>query len=145
MFTIGTYDNINKDGDSYIAYLWHNVPGLQKFGVYKGADVNSGIGHFVECGFRPALLIVKKHDGADGGVIMDSEVMKFNPMRRQLRPNENGPYSAEYDSFAVDFYANGFRVIGNTGQMNEYNKNFIFAAWASAPAIDMFGGGGNAR
>ena len=26
---------------------------------------------------------------------MDSEYQKFNPMRRQLRPNENGPYSAQ--------------------------------------------------
>ena len=145
LFTIGTYDNINKLNNSYIAYLWHNVPGLQKFGEYKGATTNGGIGHFVETGFRPAFLIVKKHDGVDGGVIMDSEFMKFNPMRRQLRPNENGPYSAEYDDFSVDFYANGFRVVGNTGQMNEYNKKFVYMAWAEAPAYNLFGGQSNAR
>ena len=145
LFTIGTYDNINKLNNSYIAYLWHNVPGLQKFGEYKGADTNSGVGHFVETGFRPAFLIVKKHDGTDGGVIMDSEYQKINPMRRQLRPNENGPYSDEYDSFSVDFYSNGFRVYGNTGQMNEYNKNFVYMAWAEAPAYNLFGGQSTAR
>jgi hypothetical protein len=145
LFTIGTYDNINKLNNSYIAYLWHNVPGLQKFGEYPGAATNGGEGFFVETGFRPAFLIVKKHDGADGGVIMDSEYQKINPMRRQLRPNENGPYSAEYDSFSVDFYSNGFRVYGSTGQMNEYNKNFVYMAWAEAPAYNLFGGQSNAR
>jgi hypothetical protein len=145
LFTIGTYDNINKLNNSYIAYLWHNVPGLQKFGEYKGADTNGAIGHFVETGFRPAFLIVKKHDGTDGGVIMDSEYQKINPMRRQLRPNETGPYSDEYDSFSVDFYSNGFRVYGSTGQMNEYNKNFVYMAWAEAPAYNLFGGQSTAR
>jgi hypothetical protein len=145
LFTIGTYDNINKLNNSYIAYLWHNVPGLQKFGEYKGADTNGAIGHFVETGFRPAFLIVKKHDGTDGGVIMDSEYQKINPMRRQLRPNETGPYSDEYDAFSVDFYSNGFRVYGSTGQMNEYNKNFVYMAWAEAPAYNLFGGQSTAR
>ena len=145
LFTIGTYDNINKLNNSYIAYLWHDVPGLQKFGEYKGADTNGAIGHFVETGFRPAFLIVKKHDGTDGGVIMDSEYQKINPMRRQLRPNETGPYSDEYDSFSVDFYSNGFRVYGSTGQMNEYNKNFVYMAWAEAPAYNLFGGQSTAR
>ena len=32
LFTIGTYDNINKLNNNYISYLWHDVPGLQKFG-----------------------------------------------------------------------------------------------------------------
>ena len=145
MFTIGTYDNINKLNNSYIAYLWHNVPGLQKFGEYTGATTNGGIGNFVETGFRPAFLIVKKHDGVDGGVIMESEYQKINPMRRQLRPNESGPYSLEYDSFSVDFYSNGFRVLGNTGQMNEYNKNFVYMAWAEAPTFNLYGGQSNAR
>ena len=145
LFTIGTYDNINKLNNSYIAYLWHDVPGLQKFGEYKGADTNGAIGHFVETGFRPAFLIVKKHDGTDGGVIMDSEYQKINPMRRQLRPNETGPYSDEYDAFSVDFYSNGFRVYGSTGQMNEYNKNFVYMAWAEAPAYNLFGGQSTAR
>ena len=145
LFTIGTYDNINKLNNSYIAYLWHDVPGLQKFGEYEGADTNGAIGHFVETGFRPAFLIVKKHDGTDGGVIMDSEYQKINPMRRQLRPNETGPYSDEYDAFSVDFYSNGFRVYGSTGQMNEYNKNFVYMAWAEAPAYNLFGGQSTAR
>ena len=33
------YDNINKL-NKMIAYLWHNVPGLQKFGVYKDGGTN---------------------------------------------------------------------------------------------------------
>ena len=37
VFALGTNDETNDDdGDTYIAYCWHNVPGLQKFGMYTG-------------------------------------------------------------------------------------------------------------
>ena len=32
LFTIGTFDNINKLDDEYISYIWHNVAGLQQLG-----------------------------------------------------------------------------------------------------------------
>ncbi len=42
VFTIGTYDNVNKLNDKYICYLWHSVPGLQKFGGYTGNGSDDG-------------------------------------------------------------------------------------------------------
>ena len=32
--TLGNYNGTNKDDIDFIAYLWHDVPGLQKFGSY---------------------------------------------------------------------------------------------------------------
>ena len=59
----GTTCATNQD---VIAYLWHDVPGLQKFGQYFGnSDVD---GPFIELGFRPALLIVRRLEDADNPV-----------------------------------------------------------------------------
>ena len=48
---------VNGNGNAantQIAYIWHDVPGLQKFGQYT-ANTNAD-GPFVELGFRPALV-----------------------------------------------------------------------------------------
>jgi hypothetical protein len=46
------------NNDNCITYLWHDVPGLQKFGKYDGN--NSADGPFIELGFRPALFVMKQ-------------------------------------------------------------------------------------
>ena len=55
VFTLGAapgndyHNRANRSGYDYIAYCWHDVPGLQKFGFYPGASVNGGVGDFIEC------------------------------------------------------------------------------------------------
>ena len=61
--------------DTHIAYLWHDVPGLQKF-VLTGN--NNADGTFVELGFRPALLWVRGIGGSRNWLIDDTERNKFN-------------------------------------------------------------------
>ena len=46
-----------SDGKDVIAYIWHDVPGLQKFGKYTG--VNDSNGPYLDLGFRPAVIIFK--------------------------------------------------------------------------------------
>jgi len=152
VFTLGAapgndyHNRANRSGYDYIAYCWHDVPGLQKFGFYPGASVNGGVGDFIECGFRPALILVKKYTpNGDGGVIFDTARAVFNPARTQIRPNEPSAETIEYDSFQFDFLANGFRAVGPSGQVNEYGDAFVFAAWAEVPAFNLYGGQSNAR
>ena len=45
-------------GDDFIGYIWHDVPGLQKFGGYAG-NGSATDGVFIELGFRPAVVIIK--------------------------------------------------------------------------------------
>ena len=46
-------------GQDVISHIcWHNVPGLQKFGIYEG-NGGTADGAFVELGFRPAIVWVK--------------------------------------------------------------------------------------
>ena len=64
VFSVGTGDSPNKDGDAIIAYLWSGKQGFSKFGSYTGN--NNADGAFEFTGFRPAFVLIKNAtDGAD--------------------------------------------------------------------------------
>ena len=56
----GNDSNFYGNGVEQISYIWHDVPGLQKFGTYEGLGGTAN-GSFVELGFRPAIVWVKKY------------------------------------------------------------------------------------
>jgi len=143
VFTVGIANGINANGHQHIAYLWHDVPGLQKFGTYAGnADAD---GPFIELGFRPAVVWVKNAstDGYDW-VVQDSERQKHNPVGEYLLLNSNNQFGS---GFNVDFLSNGFKIRNANGNMNRNANNdlYVYCAWAEAPSINLYGGASNAR
>ena len=132
VFTIGANANTNSSND-FISYLWHDVPGLQKFGSYEG-----GSNAFVELGFRPAVVIFKNIDGSENWNIFDGERSPYNSMTASLQPNLSG---AEYTSEpGMDFLSNGFKCRGSVNT----SATYIYAAWAEAPTFNLYGGQSNA-
>ncbi len=132
-----TYGNSHD----YIAYLWHDVPGLQQFGSYEGnGDAD---GPFIELGFRPAVVLTKNVDAADDWSIADSSRSPHNVAGESLRPNSD----AQEDSSAdIDILSNGFKIRqGNSHRINYDAETFIYAAWAEAPTFNLYGGQSNAR
>ena len=82
VFTLGAapgsdyHNRANRSGYDYICYLWHDVPGLQKFGKYTGNATNNP---FIELGFRPALLWIKNiSSGSTDWVVIDSQRQPSN-------------------------------------------------------------------
>ena len=136
LITVGTSNDINSTND-YILYCWHDVAGLQKFGKYGGADA------FVELGFRPALLIIKSLSSSRNWILIDTARDTYNPSQTALLPNDT---AAEDDNsvYAIDFLSNGFKVRGSNGQIDG-DTTYVYAAWAEAPASNLFGGQSNAR
>ena len=125
----------------YIYYVWHNVPGLQKFGKYEGNDQSDG--PFIELGFRPAIVWVKNIDANEPWAIYDNTRGPNNPNNKGLYANDS---SAENDASGryKDFLSNGFKVRGDSGEQND-NNTYIYCAWAEAPTINLYGGNANAR
>ena len=146
--TLGNYNGTNKDDIDFIAYLWHDVPGLQKFGTYVGNENTGGNGPFVELGFRPAIIWIKNTDqgsSAADWVIYDSERNKFNPSGKQLYPNRNIA-EADDSNHQFDILSNGFKVRStSTSDLTNATDTYIYCAWAAAPSVDLYGGGANAR
>jgi len=137
-------DNGTTNGtDSMFYYIWHDVPGLQKFGSFV-ANANAD-GPYVELGFRPALVVAKKSSGTGTWFVIDSERDSTNPTKKFLEWNDADAEASSQERY--DFLSNGFKVKAPSGYTpNETSGDtYIYAAWAEAPTVDLFGGGANAR
>jgi hypothetical protein len=118
-------------GDSIVAYLWAEVPGFSKFGIYAGNQ--SSDGPFIYCGFKPAYVLVKNvTTTACYWEVHDNQRGSFNANGPALNPNLPGnEYVGEY----IDFLSNGFkwRSAGSGINNNNNSDQYIFAAFAEAP------------
>ena len=132
------------NGSNFIAYLWHDVPGLQKFGSYLGEGTTDG--PFIELGFRPRFLIVKNiTDGGRRWVMIDT---KRYPINGPQTPVVWADYASAQSTTAenqIDILSNGFKWRYNNGNVNASGKTYIYMAWAEAPAFNMFGASSNAH
>ena len=149
-FSVGL--NSNYLTEDHIAYIWHDVPGLQKFGSYAGSSGTT----FVNLGFRPALLVIKFYDGTDvgshaGWKVIDNQRNKFNisgimqKVAWDVNEAENGGTTISTSEGKVDFLSNGFRILDNHSPFNTSGRSYIYMAWAEAPASNLYGGQSNAR
>ena len=137
----GSYANANMEvSKSSIAYMWHSVPGLQKFGTYKGNG--NANGPFINCGFRPALVIVRRLDTANDWQITDDTRSPFNVMNKGLYANlDNEQQSTD----RVDYLSNGFKLRAVLNENNANGGTYLYMAWARTPYNNMYGGQSNAR
>ena len=133
--------------NEYIHYLWHDVPGLQKFGSYTGGGSTYP---FIELGFRPALIWIK--DTSTSGNHYDWHI--FDSTRNPINlGNDNADSKnvlfANLDSqenkgsnpwAQCDFLSNGFRMNDASVTLNNSGSTYIYCAWAEAPASNLFGG-----
>ena len=149
---------VNNSNSDYIMYAWHSVPGFSKFD--KWTNNNSNDGAFIELGFKPAVILLTDYDGGENWYLVDSERHKFNiaaPSNnganaiRTLQPNSaNNEATADnaHPNTTIDFLSNGFKIRTTnaaSGEISFGTRNYIYAAWAAAPSIDLYGGGANAR
>ena len=123
-----------------IAYIWHNVPGLQKFGAYEGNGVTDG--PFINCGFRPALVIVRRIDTANDWQITDDTRSPFNIINKGLYANLD---VVQNTTDRVDYLSNGFKIRAALNENNPSGGTVLYMAWAKSPSNNMYGGQSNAR
>jgi len=148
-------------GNDIIHYIWHDVPGLQKFGSYTYTGNRP---FFVELGFKPAVLWLKRTGSGSATnisygswFVADKERGKFNPVSytesqwlnraKASGKRGDGGTSAAGTYLDIDLVSNGF-VIPTTGGGAEFNQPsdvVVYCAWAEAPASNLFGGQSTGR
>ena len=118
---------------------------------------NSNDGTFIELGFKPAVLLLKNSDNIEQWYIIDGTRYPNNlgPGSSTLvasQPSSNNHTEADTagqaSSAGVDFLSNGFKIRStNTsgGEISFQTRNYIYAAWAEAPSINLYGAQSNAR
>jgi hypothetical protein len=128
VFTVDTDNQVNGDGDTYVAYSFHSVEGHSKIGTYTGNGAADGV--FVYLGFRPKFLMCKKTSGTESWWVVDTARKSFNPHIHGIELN------ATADELAVakdlDLLANGFKTRKATGYHND-SATYMYMAFAEVP------------
>lgn len=140
-FSIGAGGANNTDGEKMVAYIWAPVEGFSKFGGYggfSGGGSNPDLdGAYVETGFRPAYLLIKRYDGnGDNWILLDSKRDTVNFAFRAHKLGITDTPVSSGDQFAIDFLANGFKCRSSNAAINNASATYLYAAFASHP----FGG-----
>jgi len=152
-FYVGGTNNTQPANEpkDYIAYVWSDVPGLQKFGSFTG---NGNVdGPFVELSFKPAVLMIKCSNNSTNAhwLIMDTRRDTYNVAYHRVMANESweensNNFNPNTSNSMLDISSNGFKIrTTSTTGINYSGDTYIYAAWAEAPSFNLFGGQSNAR
>jgi len=128
VFAVGTWNGVNGNTHSHVAYCFAEVPGFSKFGSYTGNG--SADGSFVFCGFRPKYVMFKRTDAVSNWDVLDTARSVSNMAGDHLAPNSA---AAEVVSAEVDILSNGFKLRTTGTTLNASGGTYIYAAFAEVP------------
>ena len=128
---LGNADQVNKDGENFICYAWHEVEGYSKFGKYEAN--NSTNGPFINTGFTPSWIVFKYIDGSgEWWWMLDSTRDTINLTTEVMYTNATTAESTISSSGGVDFLSNGFKIRATNGGIN-YTNTYFYMAFAEFP------------
>ena len=124
----GRFFHSDNPSQDFVAYIWKEVEGFSRIGVYVGN--NSTSNSFIYCGFRPAFVMWRKIASGENWRIIDSARSPGNTKTYQLFP---GKENAESDEGGMEFYYNGFAPRTNDANTNGNVIDYVFMAFAESP------------
>lgn len=124
----GTGNEINQSGSNFVAYCWAPIAGYSAFGSYTGNGSTDG--PFVYLGFRPRYVMIKRSDGVEPWLMLDSARQTYNVMGPYLLANAS---DAEATFSFIDFTSNGFKIRNTGGSFNTSGGTYIYMAFAENP------------
>lgn len=128
----GDANDINVSGRTYQIIAFTEIPGFSKFTTYLSN--NSTDGPFVNCGFRPKWVMIKRSDATTSGwMIFDGARLLQNVNHRYLFA-EASSADATLTAAGVDFTASGFKIRTTTVQVNTTADTvYLVMAFAENP------------
>ena len=133
-YAMTSWNGVNANNETNVAWCWHEVPGYSKFGRYVG-NANSAHGPFINCGFKPAMVIIKGPN--DYWCLHNSASQPGNDNISQLNIDRNIAESSGGNP--INFVSNGFLLGGsNTGgapgtRTNGSGTIYLYIAFAESP------------
>tara|TARA_R110002167_G_scaffold154267_1_gene348486 strand:- start:352 stop:1995 length:1644 start_codon:yes stop_codon:yes gene_type:complete len=119
-------------GQAYIVYCWKNIEGFSKIGEYEGSN-NAASGTFVNCGFRPAYLMIKNADAADTNwSVLTSKIEPNNVVSTPSFLDASVAEQSGIASNSIDFTSNGFNQRNADIRFND-PQTYVFMAFAETP------------
>jgi hypothetical protein len=134
VFSVGTVGQAaNANTKTYVAYCFAPVAGYSAFGSYTGNG--SSDGPFIYTGFRPRWVMFKKSSGTSNWGIVDTARDTFNVTDLYLYANLSNAEATGTSTSGpfLDVLSNGFKLRGNSGDINDTSATYIYAAFAEVP------------
>ena len=140
VFTLGTDNDANEDGNSFVAYLFSDVQGYSKMGSYTGN--NNTDGPFVYTGFKPAWIMIKRTGTANTAtnmngshwVILDNKRDPVNGGTAAALTANRTTAEDTSNLTDVEFLSNGFKFRGGADAVNA-EDTYIYMAFAENPLV----------
>ena len=136
VFTIegGSNSNVNTNNAAYISYIFSERQGYSKFGSYIGNG--NADGAFVNTGFKPAFLLVKRSSQANNDWnLHNNKSPGFNVNNSYLAPNDTAAEVTGNTSQIFDLLSNGFKCRGSGTGSNGSGSTYIYMAFAENPFV----------
>tara|TARA_R100001086_G_scaffold58126_1_gene26547 strand:- start:54 stop:2471 length:2418 start_codon:yes stop_codon:yes gene_type:complete len=126
-FTVGNDNDVNDSSQNYIAYVFADISGFSKFGIFSGNGSSNG--SYVFCGFRPRYLMIKRSDSGNHWVTYDAARSTVNVVDDYLKFDESGSEQTT-SQVNVDFCAAGFKMRTGFDIVNAGSGSYIYMAFA---------------
>ena len=134
-FGVGTDYSVNGTWN-YISYVFREVKGYSKFGQFAGNSNSSG--SFVYCGFKPALIFIKRRSNSGGWYMYNHKSSPTNMAVRITRadiPDEEDVNN----QYNLDMYSTGFKILNTNGGQGGATETYFMAAFAERPFVTSSG------
>ena len=132
VFTVGSDNSVNGNGDDMIAYCWRSIRGYSQCGTYIGnADGGTGA-PFIYTGFRPAYVMVKPMDNASSWSWHDVVRSPHNESQEYLWYNSS---NVQGTRAAFDIVSNGFKIRTTDNDYNYNSGYMLYYAVADMPLV----------
>lgn len=124
------YQPTSSAGREYMLYSFKNAAGFSKIGKYDGNG--STYGPFVDTGFEPAIIFIKRSDSSANWRSVNNATSTSNPRSIENYPNLT---NVEQPNFPwIDFYSNGFQIITTDTNSNASGGVYLYIAFAADPS-----------
>lgn len=127
VFSVGTDNDVNASGNTYVSYLFASCPGVSKVGSYTGTGTTLQI----DCGFTSGarFVMIKRTSGIGDWFVWDSArgIVAGNDPYVLMNSSDAEVTSTDY----VDTYSAGFEISSTApATINAAGATFIYLAIA---------------
>jgi len=120
---------LNTNGVDGIAYLFRSVPGLCAVGAFTGNG--NADGPYVDCGGRPAALLIRRPGFVNNNKMYDTARSRTNPLDDTISANANTAEAPDTTN-DIDFVSGGFKIRSADADTNGNGNTIIYLALLDA-------------
>jgi len=129
--------SVNGSEANYL-WIWSETPGFSRYNRYEGNGNTNG--PKVMCGFKPALVIIKRVGASSPFIFFDNKNKTTNttietPIDDVVGFGLDQTNDSATSGYQMQFMSNGFKILSTNSSVNADGSKYIFMAWADETLV----------